>query len=383
MNEGLGFRSTAERCIGVLASLVSLVLCLLVMSCKETRFDYRGGDSTFAAFVASDDTLLIMETFPSDERVRFYSSDGRLVSEETLEGNRALDPVGFVLVDRFHIAVREVDSRRYRLAPADDASPLGQAFLAWVNDAGGVMGPRRALASTNAYADLGCAIGEDGSAAIWRTTDAASFQSAPAGTIASSHFTPSSLSCLAASGESYLVVCGVDRLRPIGERRVCQIFQGGLWRPSATLPLHEGVGFGTPLGPDVVAGVHASRDDASAALAFVAQRLTFRAGVWRVDTARLSGTWPTDTQVTARADSLLVVEPNFPNEVSRIPWPEGAGELARTAERVRIPNEDFYREALRFAPPVLSPTGARVLWVAPSAGEVRLARSSSDWRRQR
>ena len=196
----------------MIKALATLALCVALGGACESgsgawtyRSDFDG--ATWPQFVSSNDAVLIYETkfSPYRTRLRFFSGDGEMLAdvEPTQRGVR--QEYHFVLVDGLHVIHPVSDERRIELLPETSSpSPVARAFLTWAHAAGGIAHNTYLHASTNPYADLSCAVGADGSLAVWRTVGAVQFEASAPGTISLSATSVHNIYCLETPGGSPL-----------------------------------------------------------------------------------------------------------------------------------------------------------------------------------
>lgn len=322
------------------------------------RSDFGG--ATWPQFVSSNDTVLVYETklSPYRERLRFFSSDGELLAEVEPTQRGVRREYHFVLVDDLHVIHPVGDERRIELLPQTSApSPVARAFLAWAQASGGIAHNTYLHASTNPYADLSCAIGADGSIAIWRTIGPPSFEASPPGSIALGDTSIHGIFCLDTANRRSVAVEGVDL--GAGTPPWVRIYNGAA-EPIADFPLVLGdirYGMhGNYVGRAALSGITAARALDDADWTWVATRISHSDTSWRIERARLVGDWPGGFRIMRANDIILAPENDALSEVVAVPWPQGQTSIAYAPQPFTLRPRDFP------GPHAISPSGRYMLW---------------------
>jgi hypothetical protein len=355
------------------------------MASTREVFTYRtdGSGQFDAHFVSSDDTFVVTEADTAwDRSLRFFSSRGELLSETPLAKYRTTRAL--LLADERHLVFPLLDSRQYELVPADgNPSRSAVEVLAWIEGAHGLRNNGFAdLATTNAYANVSCAVGENGSIATWRLGVEGSLQVSSPGAIAVVAPRIRSIQCLATADDIFVLVFAIDSALPPAERAIVSVYSAGQDAPRQQFSLGvDGQALDTSfslVGPATIAGVGALVSvDAVAPAQQFGTRISIVDHEWRVEHVRLDR-WPSDVQqLNAGARAILASIAPYPNDLFRVTWPLHASSLPFEATRIRVPDDDFYRDVLRAGALRQSPSGAHGLWIG-STGELRLVRLGND-----
>lgn len=324
------------------------------------RSDFGGAASP--QFVSSDDTILVYELrlAPYQEQIRFLSADGATLSRAVLTHRGRRMPYDFVIVDQWHVALPMEDPPRIGLVPEDTSpSPTAQAFLSWAETSGGIVQSISLKASTNPYADLSCAIGADGSIAVWRTVGPFQFQASPPDAISLANNTIADVFCLEAQGRSYAALHVIDDRFEGPHRSWLRIYEAGVGTPAADFPLRlENISYllhGQVAGPDLLVGMTSARAMDQEEWTWVATRISFDDNQWRIERARLTGEWPQGFRVMRAQDILLAPDEVMQDMVS-VPW--GLDETT-----IPYAPQPFMAQPSGFPGPyAISPTGRLSLW---------------------
>jgi hypothetical protein len=324
------------------------------------RSDFGGAASP--QFVSSDDTILVYELrlAPYQEQIRFLSADGAILSQAPLTHRGRRMPYEFVLVDQWHVALPMEDPPRIGLVPEDTSpSATAQAFLSWAEASGGIIQRISLEASTNPHADLSCAIGADGSIAVWRTVGAFQFQASSPNAISLADNMVAEVFCLEAQGRSYAAVHLIDERFEVPHRSWLRIYEAGVGTPVADFPLRlENISYllhGHVAGPGLLLGMTSARAMDQEEWTWIATRISFADDQWRIERARLTGDWPQGFRVM-RAQDILLAPDDMTQEMVSVPWPGGETSIPYAPQ-------PFMAQPPGFPGPYsISPTGRLSLW---------------------
>lgn len=331
-----------------------------------------------AYFVDTHDTLLVHQ---SDRRfrdeVRFFAGDGQLISEGEVGGYW---PAGtFLLADQYHLIVPSGarGNGRYVLAPETSTpSATAQEALSWIAGAGGLLREGQApSAATNPYADLSCAVGGDGSVAVW-STSSGNFRSSRPGLVGDRHAVSLGVSCLRDGGDDFVVALGANDGVALG-----RVFSVGRQEVVAELQLsHEEEWRALPTGTshvsaNAIAGISvaANYELDPAQRPYIATRITTESGRWAVENALLGEDWPAMRSVRFMSveRNNIVLSVDGTTHAVRVPWRNGVSEIAFVPQAVAHREDAFRTAVLRANTPQISPSGSRVLWL-DRRGELRV-----------
>jgi hypothetical protein len=384
----------------VLAALAG-VLCACTGASADNDgsiFVYHGnGVGHFdVRFMSPDDTMLIVESDANWNRTaRLIDRHGDEQWQASLEGLRATALGENVLIDETHIALPRLRtaSPEYAIVPAaTEPSALARAFQGWISRAGGLRGDgaHEFSAATNVFANQSCALGADGGSAAWRHERAESFRAAPARTVLDDgpeglHFVE--LFCLVAEDRQFIAVAGLEKTAPVGRKSVVLIYEAGQGQPQLRVNLvlegQEVLPRLHQVGPDVLVGLYPSslpeRDGA-----WIATRIRFRDGEWRVEQAFLSEnprSWQSDFRLMAlREDQFWF---STPDGIFSVAWPDGAAVVPFTPVQVIAAQTEFERRVVETGQVLISPSGERIAWIdTRGGGEVRVLAMPSALRRR-
>lgn len=328
---------------------------------RQWGWTYRSdfGGATWPQFVSSNDAVLVYETklSPHRERLRFFSGDGELLAEAEPTQRGVRREYHFVLVDELHVIHPVGDERRIELLPQTASpSPVARAFLGWAQAAGGIAHNTYLHASTNPYADVSCAIGADGSIAIWRTIGAPVFVASPPGSIALSDTSIHHVFCLETANGRSVAVEGVDRRA--GTPPWIRIYNGGP-QPIADFQLLLGnIRYGTQgryIGRAAFSGMAAARALDDTDWTWIATRISYADTGWQMERARLAGEWPGEFGVM-RANDIILAPDDTSDEVVAAPWPHGETSIAYAPQPFTMRPHGFP------GPYAVSPSGRHMLW---------------------
>jgi hypothetical protein len=269
-------------------------------------------------------------------------------------------PYEFVLVDQWHVALPMENPPRIGLVPEDASpSPTARAFLSWADTSGGIVQGTSLKASTNPHADLSCAVGADGSIAVWRTAGAFRFQASPSDSISHANSTVVDVFCLEAQGRSYAAVHVIDDRFEVPHRSWLRIYEAGGETPAADFALRlEDISYllhGRVAGPDLLLGMTSARVMDQEQWTWIATRISFGDNKWRIERARLTGEWPRGFRVMRAQDILLAPDDVTQNIVS-VPWALGETEIPYSPQPFMAQPSSFP------GPYAISPTGRLSLW---------------------
>lgn len=331
-----------------------------------------------AYFVDTHDTLLVHQ---SDHRfrdeVRFFAADGQLISEGEVGGY--WPPGTFLLADQYHLIVPSGarGDGRYVLAPeASTPSATARAALSWIAGAGGLLREGQApSAATNPYADLSCAVGADGSVAVW-STSAGDFRSSRPRLVGDRHTVSLGVRCLRDGGGDFVVALGAK-----DGVALVRVFSVDRQELVAELPLSHQERFRalptntSHVSANAIAGISdAANYELDPALRpFIATRISIESGRWAVENALLAEDWPAMRSVrflSVERNNIVLSVDGMTHAV-RVRWPNGVSEIAFVPQAVAHREDAFHTAVLRANTPQISPSGSRVLWLNRT-GELRI-----------
>jgi hypothetical protein len=295
----------------------------------------------------------------------------------------------YILADRSHLVVSYggPGEKRYALAPETSTPSIGaQLLLEWIDSAGGLLGEdEMAPAATNPHADISCAVGANGSIAVWRPLSG-DFRSSPPHLVADRHAVNLGVRCVRQGNEDFVVTLGandgVSSARVFSVEREALVAEFVLsydgWPVGPTTSSH--------ISPHAIAGISqvANFEHDPARRPFVATRINGESGRWVVEHAALGEDWPPMRSIRffsiERNDIVLSVE--GATQAVRVRWPAGVSTIAFEPRAIASDNDAFHAAVLRSNTPLLSPSETRVLWL-DRTGELRLERAdpTADARR--
>lgn len=352
-----------------------------------STFVYRPERDTIldARFVNSADTLFVYEVDSNFVGTyRLISLEGETLSNIETAGYRQPPGNGLLLADARHLLLRKIGEGApdFAIAPADEAETgTAREVLNWIERAGGLLDDREGFsASTNAYADISCAVAANKTISVWGLD--AGLTTSPEIEWLTRDAVRWGVHCLRADGRTFVALVGFDRSRPAGERNIVRILEAGTTTLSAELTLSfrgrpVSMGVANVAAADTLVGARSESDFSilPQMRSVIATRIRRNSMRWEVEFAEVPAS-PSDLRwVRVRRADIVLGLSGYPNDVFISRWPEEGG-IEAIDRRFRVPSDDFYRSAIMRWPPQVSPSGRAILWRADSE-ELRVERSVS------
>lgn len=292
-------------------------------------------------------------------------ADGSLLTGVEPARGGILQEYHFVMVDDRHVIYPFGEDRRITLLPETSSpSPVARAFLSWAHAAGGIAHSTYLHASTNAYADLSCAIGADGSIAVWRTIGAVQFEASAPGTVSLSATSVEEIYCLETPDGLSVAIAGVDRADNRGPW--VRIYDASGVQTAELPTILDDIRYGmrgSYAGHAMLADMTPPRALDDTAWTWIATRISYADGGWQIERAGFP---------VMRADDILIAPDADASEgLVSVPWPHGETSIPYA------PRAFVTRPPSFSGPYAISPSGRLILWNHQSSIQVTPAPQSS------